>query len=106
MTADPREVTDPADHSDQSGQSGAARVRRTPAEAKADLDAAQAQLTATLDALRHQFTPEAAARKGLQAAKGVFVDRRGSIRPARIAIAGVAVVGVIVLIAAARRRGR
>lgn len=95
MTADPREVT---------AQPGSSRARRTAAEAQADLQAAQAQLTETLDALRHQFTPEAAARKGLQAAKGIFVDRHGSIRPGRVAIAGVAVVGVIVLIAASRRR--
>lgn len=95
MTADPREAAD---------QPGSGRVRRTAADAQADLAAAQAQLSSTIDALRHQFTPEAAARKGVHAAKGLFVDRHGSIRPARVAIAGVAVVGVIVLIAATRRR--
>lgn len=70
---------------------------RSAAELQAEIEASRASLVETIAELKAQTTPEALARRGLAAVRGVFTDEYGGIRPERVAVAAAAVVGVVVL---------
>ncbi len=73
---------------------------------QADVEAARAQLLATVDELRAQATPGALAKRALHGVAGFFTDEYGGIRPERVAIAGAVVVGFVALRVIGRRRHR
>ncbi len=74
------------------------------ADLQAEVAAAREELVATLGQLKAEATPGAMVKRGGRAVLGWFTDEYGGIRPERVAIAGAAVVGVIVLRAITRRR--
>ena len=69
---------------------------------QAEVVAAREELVASLSELRSQTEPQALIARGGRAVLGVFTDEYGGIRPERVVIAAVVVVGVLAV--ALRRR--
>lgn len=69
---------------------------------QAEVVAAREELVASLSELRSQTTPPALAGRAGRSVLGLFTDEYGGIRPERVAIAAVVVVGVLAI--AFRRR--
>lgn len=69
---------------------------------QAEVVAAREELVASLAELRSQTTPPALAGRAGRSVLGLFTDQYGGIRPERVAIAAVVVVGVLAI--AFRRR--
>lgn len=66
-------------------------------ELAAEIAAARDNLTTTLEQLKAETTPQALARRGVNAVRGYFTDEYGGVRPERVAIAAGVVVSLIVL---------
>lgn len=76
------------------------------ADLQAEIAAAREELVATLAELKAETTPGALARRGGRAVTGFFTDEFGGVRPERVVVAGVLVVGFVAWrIARRRRRG-
>ena len=71
--------------------------QKSAAELEAEIAETRARLASTLEELRIQTQPANLARHGLARVTAVFTDEYGGVRPERVAIAVVGVVGLIVL---------
>ena len=72
-----------------------------PQQSSVDL---QAELAASIAALKGQASAGALAKRGGRALIGLFTDGEGGVRPERIAIAGAVVVGFVAISVMTRRR--
>lgn len=63
----------------------------------AEIAQARDNLTSTLEQLKAETSPQALARRGVNAVKGFFTDEYGGVRPERVAIAAGVVVSLVVL---------
>lgn len=75
------------------------------ADLQAEVDAARAQMLASVNQVRSQLTPQALVQRGIRGAAGWFVGPNG-VRPERIAIAGAVAVGIVLVVALGSRRGK
>ena len=78
--------------------------RRSAADIESEIDAVRNRLASRLDDFQDYVKPSNVVDRGVNSAKGVFVDEYGGVRPERVAIATAAVVGLIALRALSRRR--
>jgi hypothetical protein len=82
------------------------RHRATPSlvDLQAEVVAAREELVASIAELRHETSAPALAARAGRSVLGVFTDEYGGIRPERVAIAAVVVVGMLALAVRRRRR--
>jgi|APCry1669189034_1035192.scaffolds.fasta_scaffold30854_3 ElaB/YqjD/DUF883 family membrane-anchored ribosome-binding protein len=80
--------------------------RRSAAQIESEIEATRNRLASRLDDFQDYVKPANVVDRGVNSAKGVFVDEYGGVRPERVAIAAGAVVGLIALRVLARRRRR
>lgn len=64
----------------------------------ADLDATRASLAKDVADLENYLKPAQVASRGMQKVTNFFVDENGQVKPDRLAIAGVALLGLIGLL--------
>ena len=81
----------------------AAAAPRTVADWQNEVAEARADLVANVGRLRAAVQPQAILQRGVRSAAGWFIGENG-IRPERVAIAGAAAVGIVLVIALSRRR--
>jgi hypothetical protein len=62
----------------------------------AEIAAARDNLAITLEQIKAETSPQALARRGVNAVRGFFTDEFGGVRPERVAIAAGVVVSVVV----------
>lgn len=77
---------------------------RTPAEIETEIERTRARLAGTVDAIAERVKPANVLRRGAESAKGQVVDAGGRLRADRVAVAALAVAGVVGLLL--RRRSR
>lgn len=90
---------------DMSTEKPAQAPQPSVADMQAEIAAAREELVATIAELRAETTPGALARRGGRAVTGFFTDEFGGIRPERVVIVGVVVVGFVAWRISRRRRG-
>ena len=86
------------------GQRSGPPQQPSPQELQAEIAAARANLTSTLEQLREETRPAALAQRGVNAVKDFFTDEYGGIRPDRVAMAAGVVVTLVVFRSWRRRR--
>ncbi len=80
-----------------SSASSAATPPPSVAQLQAEITEAREQLVASLAELKAETAPSAIVRRGGRAVTGWFTDEFGGVRPARVAIVGAVVVGIVAL---------
>lgn len=70
----------------------------------AEITAARAELLASVDELKSQFTPASLRQRGISAVTGVFTDEFGGVKPKPVAITAGIVAAVVGLKVMTRRR--
>lgn len=88
------------------GKANVGQGVRSIAQIEADMDATRARLENTLTEIQTQLSPRNIMDREVARVRGVFVDEYGAVRPERVAMAGGAVVGTVVIIVGLRRLTR
>ena len=101
-------MTDALSHAaERAGGDGAEPVKTPPRsmdEIESDLQSARDRLADRIDALQDYVTPSNLVKRQVDKVTGIFVDEFGGIRPERVAMAVGAVVALLVISGAFRRR--
>lgn len=74
------------------------------AELQAEIEAARENLTTTLEQLKAETRPKALLQHGVNGVKSFFTDEYGGIEPKKVAIAAVAVAGLVLAVKWRRSR--
>ena len=61
----------------------------------AEITAARAELLASVDDLKEQFSPASLRQRSLGAITGIFTDQFGGIKPKRVAITAGVIAGIV-----------